>query len=1158
MSFAAASVDAAAAPGETDEGEAKSDTSSEVTTDAETDATTGADVAPTIDGETDSAADTGDTDSPQPGADTPPAPEQLEGSAASADEVAPPVRTDPVSAALLERAAAIEALVANRLGLEVDARALLELDLNAPYARAWLEAVGHTGTDDATALSPAQVRFSAAWQALQALDVGRREALVRTHNEARLAAGYQPQDLASLRARLLTTQAKFEKLRNFLSGTLPTDVDITADLHIDATTPVGLGDLTLEMALAYRPVPGRPLVQELAAVRQALAFLRYHYAGLYPEAKRQLHARHRGTPTDEALAGVNSEDPERSADEAAEAREQALRAAAAANTDELRRIEEARATLLGLQASVSQAEASLERTRKQWASAREAVTALTAAGEKIATMSPLDGDPTPAAGALLTRARDLYKQTCSGFADDLAAAEQATSELPDIAGELAQIDPIVLEDERIAPLRAELSRRAKAVRERERAERWEHLRERQADLAAINEVRQTMLKLAPATQREALNGFSRSGREEARRELTHLQLDLRYWMQALPRRAKNIGTEVLGYPIAVAKGAFTLLVALVVFIAWRRRAPKFFESLANWSKAPPTSLSKRVFGPAFRYAPYVRKSLEWMALAYLLLQVLGHRAQIPGVDMLWQIAVWILGGIAVIRLLHAMASESRYRRRGDPTAELRLNSLRLVGLCATAVGLFLSVTATTVGRGTIFAWMVSTCWILAIPIALLLTTWWRPEIRKRLTEAGHDSEIVRWVLRTDSGLRGFLAAGVGGVYLFISGAKRLLVRRASRFEITRRVLAYLVRREVAKQANRDESPLTGIPAEALARLDPFHQSPPQALVEGPCEQALADLQAQLFDDRVTISAVVGEAGAGKSMVVGILSQKTPNSLVVQCPYSGFDALLERFADKLGLTENEPNAAAIQAALEKYRLIVVDDAHHLVRPQIGGLLQLDRLLEFSRKSPTGTSWVLVLGDPTWQFVLRARAEGAVFDNVVELPRWNEEQIGLLLQLRSKAAGLTPMFDGLEVPRQATDDDNLTEHERREQGYYRILWDYVDGNPAMALHWWQRSLFSDSSSRVVVRLFHPPRFTALDTLPPSVYFTLRALVQLDGAVRSDIVAATQLPAAEIDDSLRFIAARGLTEVRNDRLYLTRDWYRAVTRVLWRRHLVIRRPA
>ena len=43
---------------------------------------------------------------------------------------------------------------------------------------------------------------------------------------------------------------------------------------------------------------------------------------------------------------------------------------------------------------------------------------------------------------------------------------------------------------------------------------------------------------------------------------------------------------------------------------------------------------------------------------------------------------------------------------------------------------------------------------------------------------------------------------------------------------------------------------------------------------------------------------------------------------------------------------------------------------------------------------------------------------------------------------------------------------------EEGYIRLLWDYSDGNPRAALHFFVRSLDPDRGSRVRVRLFKAP--------------------------------------------------------------------------------------
>ena len=59
-------------------------------------------------------------------------------------------------------------------------------------------------------------------------------------------------------------------------------------------------------------------------------------------------------------------------------------------------------------------------------------------------------------------------------------------------------------------------------------------------------------------------------------------------------------------------------------------------------------------------------------------------------------------------------------------------------------------------------------------------------------------------------------------------------------------------------------------------------------------------------------------------------------------------------------------------------------------------------------------------------------------------------------------------------------------------------------------------------------------------------------------ADIRAASQLPGAEVENALRYLMARDFVELREGRVFMTLHWYRAVTRVLWRRHLIIRSAA
>jgi hypothetical protein len=89
-------------------------------------------------------------------------------------------------------------------------------------------------------------------------------------------------------------------------------------------------------------------------------------------------------------------------------------------------------------------------------------------------------------------------------------------------------------------------------------------------------------------------------------------------------------------------------------------------------------------------------------------------------------------------------------------------------------------------------------------------------------------------------------------------------------------------------------------------------------------------------------------------------------------------------------------------------------------------------------------------------------------------------------------------------------------------------------------------------VLVRLFEAPETALLEALPDSSAFVLRAIVQLGWAVPQDIAKVTSLPIAQVEDALRFGNQHGYFEIHAGRYSVNWDWFRAVTRLLQRRHL------
>jgi len=66
----------------------------------------------------------------------------------------------------------------------------------------------------------------------------------------------------------------------------------------------------------------------------------------------------------------------------------------------------------------------------------------------------------------------------------------------------------------------------------------------------------------------------------------------------------------------------------------------------------------------------------------------------------------------------------------------------------------------------------------------------------------------------------------------------------------------------------------------------------------------------------------------------------------------------------------------------------------------------------------------------------------------------------------------------------------------------------------------------------------------------------VLQLERALPEDLANATMLPLADVGDALRYGLARGYLSEESGRYHITWAWYRPITRLLRRRHLLFSR--
>jgi hypothetical protein len=424
----------------------------------------------------------------------------------------------------------------------------------------------------------------------------------------------------------------------------------------------------------------------------------------------------------------------------------------------------------------------------------------------------------------------------------------------------------------------------------------------------------------------------------------------------------------------------------------------------------------------------------------------------------------------------------------------------------------------------------------------------------RLDRARKKTPLEAWVLANRTGWKSFLAAMIGAVHLFVMGAVRTLRAWLSGFDLARRAHAYLFKREL-ERLNEGGAQLSLRPLRetALAALHP--EVPSGLLLPSLADVAIALVSERVANGRGGVIALVGGRGMGKSTVLRALSARTPHSVEISCQPSLSEEDIARAArlSMPGVAGPKPQAADA-GPLE---LVLLDGAHTLIKPAIGGLARFDRIMALARANCAQTVWVFSVDAVLWPFLRRARDARPLFDEILSLAPWNEEKIGALIVQRCKEAGINPSFADLidKLPPGADEIDRLDALKLKQQGYVRMLWDHVRGNPGLALEAFRWSLAEDGQGVVHVRPLQVPESARLEALPDSSLFILRAVLQLSPASAADVAQATRLNQDQVVNAFRFGQSQGyFSDEPDGRVRVTWRFLRHVLRLLERRHLLV----
>jgi hypothetical protein len=235
-----------------------------------------------------------------------------------------------------------------------------------------------------------------------------------------------------------------------------------------------------------------------------------------------------------------------------------------------------------------------------------------------------------------------------------------------------------------------------------------------------------------------------------------------------------------------------------------------------------------------------------------------------------------------------------------------------------------------------------------------------------------------------------------------------------------------------------------------------------------------------------------------------------------------------------------------------RVIVLDRAQHLYLATVGGYEAFQTFAELVNRTCRHVFWLCSMNAYAWRHLAAVRADAAVFRTRRELTGWSQDRIGELI--RARCAASDARFNYADLVVEGMEGVSIKARLiESEEGYIRLLWDYSDGNPRAALHYFLRSLDPERGNRVRVRLFKAPENSLLEEGGHDGLFVLAAVVTHESISLDDLVAVTRLGRSECIIHLDRLLEIGAV-VDEDGLYsVSTHWHRAAIRLLRRRNLL-----
>ena len=218
--------------------------------------------------------------------------------------------------------------------------------------------------------------------------------------------------------------------------------------------------------------------------------------------------------------------------------------------------------------------------------------------------------------------------------------------------------------------------------------------------------------------------------------------------------------------------------------------------------------------------------------------------------------------------------------------------------------------------------------------------------------------------------------------------------------------------------------------------------------------------------------------------------------------------------------------------------------------MGGLAGWEALLGLVNARVENLFWLVLIDNHAWAYLSNVYGRDYQFRSIKVARRWSQNDIRSLVLSRNHLSGCRIRYDNILLATRGPEAGSIR---NAEQLYFSLLWDACQGNPAIALRLWLRSIRMEGNT-VVVGLPDEVVGSGLEALDRDLHFVYAAISIHENMSSDELVSATALPERVVRRALKTGQDMGFLERGENRRYrIVALWYPIVTRLLARKNLL-----